>query len=87
MRRYRRSPDLLTRQAPGFVALARIDGATVSLAESGAAVWDLLDEPRTLAELADALAETYDADASTIAVDVEPLLGQLTESGFVATDG
>ena len=68
------------------MALARIDGDNVSLAGSGAAVLDLLDEPRTLDELANALAEAYDADVATSAADVEPLLDQLTESGFVATD-
>ena len=87
MRRYRRSPDLLTRETPDFVVVARLDGTRISLVGSGVAVWSLLDEPRTLAELADALSEAYDADATSIAEDVEPLLEQLTESGFVSADG
>ena len=82
-RRYQRRPELLTRQAPGFVALARVDGTSVRLPGSGAAVWALLDEPRSVAEVGEALTSTYDADAAQIAADVEPLLEQLAESGFV----
>ena len=46
-------------------------------------MWALLDEPRSVAEVGEALATTYDADAAQIAADVEPLLEQLAESGFV----
>jgi hypothetical protein len=85
-RRYRQRPDLLVREAPGFVAVSRVDGTSMSMADSGAAVWVLLDTPRTIAEVADTLAQTYDVDAAVIATDVEPLLSDLAESGFVAAD-
>lgn len=84
--RYRRRLDLLVRLAPGFVALARVDGTLVTLADSGAAVWGLLDEPRTVDEIAEVLAHDYDADPDRIAADIRPLLEQLTTSGFVTAD-
>jgi len=56
---------------------------SVTLAGSAAAVWGLLDEPRTLDELAEQLADAYDAEPARIAADVKPLLTQLAESHFV----
>ncbi len=84
--RYRQRPDLLSRVAPGLVVLARVDGRSVSLTGSAESVWRLLDRERTLGELADDLASIYDAEPSRIAADVEPVLSELVESGFVVTD-
>lgn len=85
--RYRRRGDLLHREGPGFVALATVGGTSVTLTGSGASVWGLLDEPRTITEMAQSLARTYDADADRIADDIRPLLSHLEDSGFVTTDG
>lgn len=74
------------RQAPGFVAVSRVDGTSVSLVDSGAAVWELLANPRTIDEIAHTLAHTYAAAPAVIASDIEPLLTQLAETGFVTTD-
>jgi len=84
--RYARRPDLLVRHAPGFVAVARVDGSSITLEGPGAAVWRLLDEPRTILDLAQELADVYDAEPPRIAADIEPLLAELAESGFVITD-
>ena len=84
--RYRRRPDLLSRTSPGLVVLARVDGTNVSLTGSAESVWRLLDRERTLGDLADDLASIYDAESSRIAADVEPVLSELVESGFVVTD-
>jgi hypothetical protein len=66
--------------------LARVDGTSVTLAGSGASVWALLDEARTIGDLADDLAAIYDADPSQIAGDIEPLLDELAQSGYVDAD-
>jgi hypothetical protein len=84
--RYVHKRNLLVRYAPDFVAVARVDGSSITLAGSGAAVWRLLDEPRTVLDLARELADVYDAEAARIAGDIEPLLVELAESGFVTTD-
>jgi hypothetical protein len=52
----------------------------------GASVWALLDEARTIGDLADDLAAIYDADPSHIASDIEPLLTELAQSGYVDAD-
>jgi hypothetical protein len=84
--RYRRRPDLLSRTAPGVVVLARVDGTSVTLTGSGASVWALLDEARTVGDLAADLAAIYHADPSQIADDIEPLLTELVQSGYVDAD-
>jgi hypothetical protein len=84
--RYVRKHELLVRFAPNFVAVARVDGSTVTLVGSGAAVWKWLDEPRTVVEIANELAQVYTAESARIAADIAPLLGQLVQSGFVTAD-
>ncbi len=43
----------------------------------GARVWELLREPRTLAELRDAVTAEYDVDAATVDADLRELLEDL----------
>jgi hypothetical protein len=66
--------------------LARVDGTSVTLTGSGVSVWALLDEARTVGDLAADLAAIYDADPSQIATDIEPLLTELARSGYVDAD-
>jgi hypothetical protein len=66
--------------------MARVDGSSITLQGSGAAVWSLLDEPQTVLDLARELADVYDAEPPRIAADIEPLLAELAKSGFVVTD-
>ncbi len=50
---------------------------------SGAALWDALVEPRTLAEVAEHLAASFDVDREVIARDIEPVLVFLVEHDAV----
>ena len=50
---------------------------------TAAEVWGALETPRSLADLAAALAVEYDADAATIEADVTPFLTEMIASGFV----
>lgn len=54
-----------------------------SLNETGVAIWDLLSEPRSLAEIVEALAETYEADRETMAALVARFVGDLRRDGLV----
>jgi hypothetical protein len=83
---YRQGHGLLSRTVPGLVVLARVDGTSVTLSGSGASVWQLLDDARTIPEIADDLASVYDVEPSQIATDIEPLLAELAASGFVVAD-
>jgi hypothetical protein len=81
----RRDPLAALRPAPTGVWLVRRNaGGLVHLNAVGAAVWDLLDDGATGAEIADALAEVFpQVDAAQIRADVAGLLGQMMEAGLV----
>jgi Coenzyme PQQ synthesis protein D (PqqD) len=52
-------------------------GAPVTVHGSGVAVWQLLDRPRSLAELAERLSEQFGVPAAQVAVDLAPTLDEL----------
>lgn len=55
----------------------------VTLEEPGDAIWELLDQPRTVQNLVEALAEEYRAEKPhRIRADVEQFLAALVESGL-----
>jgi hypothetical protein len=49
----------------------------------GARVWSLIQEPRTFAELRDALLGEYEVDAASLESDLRDLLNQLAEQGLI----
>ena len=49
----------------------------------GAAIWELLDEPRSLAEVCDRLVDTFAVDGETCRRDVVPFAIELVEAGLV----
>ena len=49
----------------------------------GARVWELLGEPRTLAELRDAVTAEYEVDAATVEADLRELLEDLATRRLV----
>lgn len=65
------------------VVLNLADGVYYGLNPVGATVWTLLEQPRTLAELRDALVAEYDVDAPTAEADLRRLLGELAQRGLV----
>jgi hypothetical protein len=87
---WRRRDDVLWRRTLDAVLLFP-PGADepLTVAGSGALVWDLLAEPATLTELVDALASVYGDDPDTRAVierDVATLLTDLEHRFGVAAD-
>lgn len=86
--RWRRRADVLWRRAVDAVVLLPVGADDpVLLPASGAAVWELLEQPATLAELVQALGEVYAADdvEADVAADVAALLDQLVALGAVET--
>ncbi len=67
------------------IAIDLGNGNYYSLAGSAPAIWDLLAGGATEAEICDALAARFDADAETIRNEVSTLLGKLGESGLVVS--
>lgn len=86
----RRTTNVVTRQLAGEIVLVPITQTSADfqqvhlLNNTAAAVWEALEEPRTLDELVSLLAERYDTSEQTIADDVEELLTGLHTRGLVA---
>jgi hypothetical protein len=55
----------------------------LKLSGTGRALWSALDQPRTLAELADLLSKAYDTDVQTVMDDIRPTLDQLTQQRLI----
>jgi hypothetical protein len=65
------------------VILSLADGVYYGLDPVGARVWQMLDEPRTVAELRDAVVAEWEVDAPTAERDLLELLGDLAARGLV----
>ena len=65
------------------VILSLADGVYYGLNPVGASVWTLLEQPRTVGELRDAVVAEYDVDAATAEADLRALLGELAARGLV----
>lgn len=82
--RFKRSSGALYRRVGNEILLAspeREDFDTLS-ATAGTA-WDLLEKPRTLSELAELLATSYEVSAQSITADVGTLLLDLLRRGWI----
>lgn len=53
----------------------------------GASVWNLLKEPKTVAEIRDAIAEEYDVDRERCESDLIALLEHMRSEGLVEVSG
>jgi hypothetical protein len=79
---------VLWRQAAGVLVLTRAgDRAAAPLALTGPApvLWLALDEPATVAELAELLSDALAIDAEDLRADVTTLLDSLGSQGYVET--
>jgi hypothetical protein len=84
---WRRREDVLWRRSLDSVILLPVGVEDpVTLPGTGASVWDLLEEPASLAELVAILADAYDADAGVVEHDVRALLAELESLGAVTHD-
>ena len=60
-------------------------GVYYGLDEVGARVWELIQSPRRVSEVRDALLEEYDVDPSRCEADLVTLLEQLAETELIET--
>ncbi len=85
--RYRRRDGVLSRTFAGEVLLATPDREGVDRLElTAAAVWDALEAPATVPDISATLAATYDAPNELIVRDVDALLGDLADRGWILED-
>jgi len=81
--RWGREPGLLWRSTPfAVVVRSRRSEETTVLGGSGAKVWELIDPPVTVADLAGRLAGLYSADPAIVASDVTATLEELERRGI-----
>jgi hypothetical protein len=82
--RYRRLADVLDRRVlDGLLVLPRHHDGVVALLGAASALWELLSEPASEAELTATLQARYDADGAEIAEGVADALGTLLDLGLV----
>jgi hypothetical protein len=67
----------------GTVVLHLTAGMYYGLDHVGSAVWELLQAPRTMAELRDAVLERYDVAPERCEADLRKLLDDLDQAGLV----
>lgn len=66
------------------VILGLRDSVYYGLSDVGVRIWQLVQAPRTLAEITAVLAAEYEVTAETAAADLEALLADLSSRGLVA---
>jgi hypothetical protein len=83
--RYQRAAETLWRRAGDEVLLlGPCRKEMLKLSGTGRALWSVLDQPRTLAELAALLSQSYDTDLQTVMNDIKPTLDQLTQERLIS---
>jgi hypothetical protein len=79
-----RNPEPLTAAVGDeLVMLDSRQSMYFGLDDTGASVWELLDEPRTVAVVCAALTERYDVDDDACRRDVLAFAAELVEAGLV----
>ena len=82
----RRNPNVLQQDLDGEVLLLLPAGNQVlHLNNSASALWQVLEEPRTLQSASALLAEAYAADPQVVLADLEATVPELVERGVLLT--
>ena len=79
-----KSPDQISTDLGGeAVILSFQKEEYFSLDGVGLRLWELLEEPRTTADLLAAILETYDVDPTTAERDLLAVLGEMEKEGLI----
>ena len=65
------------------VILGLKDGVYYGLNPVGAFIWNLIQEPKTVAEIRDAVLEEYDVEKEICENDIMELIAELSDKGLV----
>lgn len=81
---FSRSRDVLWRRSLDAVLILPTAGSEpLTLAGSGPELWELLEVPMSMPDLASALAARHEADVEVVARDIEQVLEGLVNLGIV----
>jgi Coenzyme PQQ synthesis protein D (PqqD) len=79
-----RSPAVLAAEVEGEIVMMSIErGSYYGLDNIGSDIWKRIEQPCSFAALIDGLVADYDADRTTITVDVRLLLDQMAGQDVV----
>jgi Coenzyme PQQ synthesis protein D (PqqD) len=82
--RFHRAPGTLSRSVGEALLLVAPDRRDLhELSPTAVAVWDLLDEARSLSQIAELLTYRFDTLPGDIVTDVDTIVRHLVESGHV----
>jgi hypothetical protein len=84
---YVRSPWVLWRTTATAVLARHVDGRGTTLSGTGVALWDHLDQPRTLDELVALMQGAFDAPVDDLTRDLREALRRLRDDGVVLEQG
>jgi hypothetical protein len=85
---FRRRPEVLWRRSLDAVVLLPVDAEhPITIAGTGVDVWELLETWRTIAGIAELLADRYAAEPERVAGDVAVLVGQLRDGRALEVAG
>jgi hypothetical protein len=78
------SADQVSCDLAGEVAILSLKNSVYyGLDPVGASVWNLIQQPKTFAEIRDALLDMYEVDSAQLESDLQALLVELSEQGLI----
>lgn len=93
MTSYVRDDDIVARPVAGELVLVPVRSnvgdlnAVYTVSEVGREIWNLLEQPRTVGEIVEAVTREFEVDSSTAEKDVAAFLASLREVGLVRSVG
>jgi hypothetical protein len=69
-----------------LVMMSAAKGNYIGLSTVGARIWELIEVPRTIESLCDALVEEYDVDPATCRAEVDSFLATLGQHQAIRID-
>jgi hypothetical protein len=79
----KRNPQLIAADMDGDTVMMSIEsGEYFGLGGVGTRVWELIDTPRTLAQLTQTICAEYEVDAATCEADISRFLADLLANGL-----
>ena len=83
-KRYLRNPDLLSVDMDGDLVMMSIEtGNYFGVSGVGPFVWELIETPRSIAEMVGAICAEFEVDPETATADLRSFLDQLAGNGMI----
>lgn len=80
----RQADNYIATDVDGEIVLIGLDkGELYAIKDTGRAIWELIDGKRDRAQIVAELKRTYDVDQATLEADLDALLSDLSDAGFL----